>query len=276
MIYFFFLNRPFFVGNTTNERKGSMRKVKVIGYVVGILWLVVAVQVIVNHSFKDENKMLDAFTNTKSQVIKSQLKVVGQYGVRYLTEEDKETMIKFVAGKIGLEADTPIEKAQGTKTLTYTLQKKGTYADSNIEFISVDTENKSKAMETKQYLMVTLTIYEQLNNILNYKNMVEDALDELQLDSYDTAIFFEGCYDGQLSLEKRNEIVEEVMQQLQGRIVIDHRADELFTVYCYTPLVEEYIVSNGEKVNINLAFHYNEEANQTRVYMASPILNEEY
>lgn len=253
-----------------------MRKVKVIGYVVGILWLVVAVQLIVNHSFKDENKMLDAFTNTKSQVVKSQLKVVGQYGAKYLTEEDKQTMIKFVAGKIGLEADTPIEKTQGTKTLTYALQKQGTYADTNIEFISVDTENKTKATETKQYLMVTLTIYEKLNNILNYKNMVEKALDELQLDSYDTVIFFEGCYDGQLSLDKKNEIVEEVLQQLQGRIVVDHRGEDLFTVYCYTPLVDESIVSEGQKVNINLAFHYNEEANQTRLYMASPILNEEY
>ena len=59
-------------------------------------------------------------------------------------------------------------------------------------------------------------------------------------------------------------------------MVVEQRGDELYTVYAYTGLINDYVKSEGNKINVNIAFNYNEKKNKTNLYVATPILNQDY
>lgn len=87
---------------------------------------------------------------------------------------------------------------------------------------------------------------------------------------------FTGTYDGKLSIEERNKITDRFVKDLQANVVVEQRGDELYTVYAYTGLINDYVKSEGNKINVNIAFNYNEKKNKTNLYVATPILNQDY
>lgn len=254
----------------------DIQKVKVVLYGLAVMATIIGAQMFINYSFKDEHKMLEAFSNTKSQAIQSQLKVVGDFGNKYMTSDDKKKMIEFIGNQLGITEGIVYSETNGESTTCLTGTKNAENADTNIEVISVDYAREDGTIETKQYATVMLTIYKDTDSILPYKKKVENIFDQLQLSKYDTSITLQGAYDRQLTLEEKNEIANEMIGTLQGKVVTEHRGDSLFTIYAYTPLVSEYIMSKGSRININVAFTYDEYNEKTVIYVASPILNTDY
>lgn len=254
----------------------DLQKIKVVVYGLAIMATIIGAQMFINYSFKDEHKMLEAFSNTKSQAIQSQLKVVGDFGNKYMTSEDKKTMIEFIGNQLGITEGIVYSETKGESTSCLTGTKNAENADTNIEVISVDYPKEDGTVETKQYATVTLTIYKDTDSILPYKKMVENIFNQLELSNYDTSITLQGTYDTQLTLDEKNQIANGIIETLQGKVVTEHRGDSLFTIYAYTALVSDFITSKGSRININVAFTYDEYNDKTVIYVASPILNTDY
>ena len=87
---------------------------------------------------------------------------------------------------------------------------------------------------------------------------------------------FEGNYEGNLSTGEKKQIASLLVEDLQGEIALEYDEGDLYTIYAYTGLLNEYIVSIGRKVNIQIAISYNELTNKTRVTLATPILNQNW
>ena len=60
------------------------------------------------------------------------------------------------------------------------------------------------------------------------------------------------------------------------KIAYENRKEDLFTVYAYSGLIEEYITVAGSKVNMQIAMSYDEKKDITFVYLATPFLNDGY
>lgn len=244
-------------------------------YGLGILAVVIAVQMVVNRSFQNEGKMVDAFAGADSKVVKSELQIVGSFGNKYMTKEDKEELIDYLSGKLGIEGKVDKKIAEGSKTTSITANVPGDTSNTSIESISVDYSNNN-VTETTQYIYVTITIYKDINSILHYKNIVEKAYQEMGLRNTNTSLTFEGEYNQMLSLEEKNQITNAILMTLQGKVVRDNRSDQMYTVYAYTPMVEDYISVENKRVNVNIAFSYDETEKKTMLYMASPVINTDY
>ena len=85
-----------------------------------------------------------------------------------------------------------------------------------------------------------------------------------------------GFYKGQLSLEERNEIADDILESLGAHVVSESRTQQLYTIYGYTGGINDYIMQGDHAVNINVAMNYDEEKDRTRVYLAIPLMSEEY
>ena len=106
--------------------------------------------------------------------------------------------------------------------------------------------------------------------------MVEQALEEVGTTTIHTSVVFEGEYDRLLSLSEKNKITDQIIQEMQAKVVNESRTDEMYTVYCYTPLITNVTYSNGSRINLNIAFSNDEGESKTTLYLATPILNEDY
>lgn len=271
---------PKIKGSTLKIKENTLKinklvYIKSLLYGLGILAVVVAVQMVVNRSFQNEGKMVDAFAGADSKVVKSELQIVGSFGNKYMTKEDKEELIDYLSGKLGIEGKVDKKIAEGNKTTSITANVSGDTSNTSIESISVDYTNNN-VTETTQYIYVTITIYQDINSILHYKNIVEKAYQEMGLRDTNTSLTFEGEYNQMLSLEKKNEITNAILMILQGKVVRDNRSDQMYTVYAYTPMVDDYISVEKNRVNVNIAFSYDETEKKTMLYMASPVINTDY
>ena len=65
------------------------------------------------------------------------------------------------------------------------------------------------------------------------------------------------------------------LESLGARSVMEQR-EEMYVVYGYTKKLSDKIKVNGEKVNVTLAITEDKKKNVTKIYMATPILNESF
>ena len=261
-----------------NKAKQALtwQKVKVVLYIAAVMTVVVVIQLAINHTFLDESKLVKAFEDTKATPVKGKLQVVGNFGDKYMTTEDKEKLIDYVSRQLGIKDTLEKKVVKGNTTISVTAKVEGKAATTDIEAISITSESKEKIQQTKQYVYVTIDIFEQMSSVLAYKDIIEDTLNKVGLESVDSTVLLTGVYQGKLSLLEKNSVTDQILDTLQAEVTAENRTESIFTVYAYTPNISKSIEVEGDKVNLNIAFSYNEDKDETVVYLATPIINEDY
>ena len=80
----------------------TWNKIKIGLYSIAMLVVVVVIQLTVNRGFLDDQKLVKTFESTKVTPVKGTLQVVGNFGDKYLSTEDKEKLIDHVSSKLGI------------------------------------------------------------------------------------------------------------------------------------------------------------------------------
>lgn len=251
-----------------------MKKVKIIAYIVGVMWLVVAVQFAVNIGFRDEERMAEAFARTDASEVQSSVRVIGNYNDRFMTEQDRKDIISYILRNLGIDSEIEYTRKEGKQTISYC--SKLSNQDVTIEAESIhltDDENKTAG---KEYVYVNFILKKNANQILDYKNELENIYKKMDYDSFTTSIQMQGEYEGKLTKSEKEKIVNDAIDYMQGSIVTEHISDDVSTVYAYTPCIADKVQIEKKDINMNLVFNYDEENKTTSFYMASPILNEDY
>lgn len=250
------------------------KKVKSITYVVAVLWIAVLSQLLVNQYFTDDSRLVNAFTKANSVVVDSNLYLVADLGTDYMSEEDEKNLLQYMSSEIGLTKECKITRVDDEDTIL--TKRESEQATTTIKLVRNREKTKKDTNVVRRYLILDLTINDDVNSILSYKKKAEKIASKLDAKTYESQVTFTGTYDGKLSVDKRNEITDEFIRDLQANIVVQQRGDELYTIYAYTGLINDYVKSEGNKINVNIAFTYNEKENKTSLLVATPILNQDY
>lgn len=259
----------------TIKQTFSLKRTKVTLYMVAVLWLAVATQMVVNKVFREDFKITEAFEKTNAKEMQSSIEVVAEYDSEFLSESDKKEIIQNLANAIGLNIDSEIFLNEDGTRSEYCFFKKAKQATSEIKVVSLEQEEEA-AIKIKHYIIVRLSISKSIQGIDKYKKIIEDSLALLGVDNKQITMQFEGNYDGNLSLKEKNHIASLLVEDLHGEIALEYDEGDLYTVYAYTGLLNEYIVSMDSKVNIQIAITYNEITDKTKVTLATPILNQNW
>lgn len=253
----------------------SLKRMKFTLYIVMVLWLAFGTQTIMNRLFHDRFQITEAFVKTDAQEMQSSIEAVVECKSKYLSEEDKKNYIKKISDAIGLEIDKDISIVKDDDRMEYSFTKHAKQATSEIKVISLEQKENS-AVKIKNYIIVRLTILKSIKSIDKYKTILENTLGQLGVSDKQITLQYKGCYDGDLSKKEKEQIAKCLVEDLQGKIAVEYDEGDIYTVYAYTGLLEEYIMSNGSKVNIQVAITYNKVSNKTTVYLATPIINQNW
>ncbi len=273
------VKRSITYGREVIKNKQKLKKARILLYVILLAWVGVGVQMIVNYAYHDESKIINAFSGAEPKVVQSKLTLVGKFGDKYMTTTDKNNMIDYITGKLNIENSLDKEEVDGSTTTAVVAKKEGTNANAEIEVISIDSKEEGSAKKTNQYVYTTIELYEDISRILEYKKIVDDTYDDLGLKEKDASVMLQGTYDKKLLLDEKNAIADEMLEKLQAKIVKENRTEEkgsVYTIYAYTPLIEDYITVNNSRVNVNIVYTYDESDDITTLYVATPILNTDY
>ncbi len=252
------------------------KKSKLTIYIIGVLWVAVIMQIAVNTLLRPESNILEAFVSTNSEVSSFELEMAADYGNDYLSEEDKKELLLYVASQIGLNVDKEVTATRnGDESEVYT-EKKGKNAETLIKVVSIQKENSDGLQEMNHYLMVNLKLYKNMDSVLNYCDLLKKVFHKLNAADIQTTMQLCSNYKGKLTLDSMNKIADGMIANLEGKVAYENRKENLFTIYAYSGLLDEYVTSLGTKINIHIAINYDELTDTTNVYLGTPVINGGY
>jgi len=259
----------------TLKQTVSMKRTKITLYIATVLWVAVVTQMVVNRVFQEGFEITEAFVKTDTEEMQSSIEVVAEYRTGFLSEADKKALILGLANAIGLKVDEEITVwEEGTRS-EYYFYKQAKQATTEIKIVSLEQEERD-AIKMKHYIIVRLSILQGIQSIDKYKEVLEAALEDLGVESKQFTLKFEGNREGNLTAVQKHEVAALLVEDLQGKIALEYDEGDLFTVYAYTGMLNEYVTSMGNKINVQIAITYNELTNKTKIALATPILNESW
>lgn len=260
-------------------KKGILADKRVQFFLIAVvfLWVAIFAQITMGHFMKEKIQISEAFMDSGVATTKSSLEMAGQYVTKSLSNEQKQTVINTVADKIGLEiTDNDLIWEENGMVSQVSVEKQSKAADTRIQLVSVNVNEEGEIPVIQNYVMVRMEVYDQIDSIMNYKKLIQQSFEKLEMSQESSYVQFTGKYPGLLTLDSKNEITNEMIGSLNGRVTYENRADDLYTVYAYSGGISDYISVGKSKVNIQVAMNYDEINNETMVYLATPILNGSY
>lgn len=244
-------------------------------YILILIWMVVAVQLVVNASISKEDQIIEAFGVVDTIPVESDVEAFGYFGDMYLSPDTKEQMLMNLAAKLGVTDDYLLESYEGDSFSRSQLIKDGVFARTDLQIISMDTQDENGDSVIQEYFYATITVYNSVDHILYYRDLLEDTFESIGMKA-DVNIYLAGEIEGQLEDSKKDWLVSAFLEAMEAEEICGSRSEEMYTIYGYTKNEQEYVYQNSEKVNVNIAITYDEENDKTRIHMAVPFITKSY
>ena len=257
------------------QRIFSLKRTKITLYIATVLWIAVITQILMNKVFFENFEIAEAFVKTNSEYLKCSLEIVAQHHSDFLSETEKKDILHHIADAIGLKLDSDIKIKREDQQTEYSYHKHAKKAETTLKIVSLQQEADS-TIKVKHYVVVRLNIKESIKSIDKYRRLIEKALDEMDMSTRQVNVLYEGMIDGLMSRNDKEDMANLMIRELQGEVAFDYQHGDSYTVYAYTGLINEYIETVGCKINIQIAMTYDELSDKTRIYLATPIINQSW
>lgn len=215
--------------------------------------------------------IVDAFAASEAGCVESKLQITADYGTAFLTEHDKQSLIHYLAGALGVRIDGEISYRETDAGQIYSYTKKARQAATTLKAITLREDT------SRTYLYVELSIYQdEAFDILNYRDIILDTLEDMGVTQAETTLQLLGAYTGKLAIAEWDRLADQMIGKLSGKIIYENRDEELYTIYAYSNLLAEYITVEDKKINMQVAVRYEADNDRTVVYLATPIIRGEW
>lgn len=237
-----------------------------------VLWIVAAANVVVSGWKRmGKEQIISAFNSETYTDIRASIASMGKYGDFNITDNAKKLILEDIAEDIGINRYTiedTIEEGNKVKTLSQS-------SDNGNVVCKFITVGEVPEAECGQYIYIGINLNNSAEAAFSYEEIVKNINEKLGTNSTVT-VNLVGEMQGQLSSGVKDMIVDGMLNNINAKIVVQNRDDELYTVYAYDGDIKEYVKLGKDKVNVNLSIAYDEERDVTMVYLSTPINNQDY
>lgn len=238
-----------------------------------IIWFLLAGKLIMD-KIEVERNIVEAFSSQSFTAMEGEISAFGEYGITYLTDEEKESILISIANSLGINSGYEIFDEEKDKTTEKILRKIGKNADTTIKVVTV-TDDMDYYYQSKQYVSLSIDFGNRIDGVLQYRDLADEILRAEGIDA-EITINLRGKIQGILNYSEKNKVANALLKELDAKVVSENRGNDLFTIYAYSENVEDSVICAGEKVNINISEDYDEIENMTTIYLSTPLNNLDY
>jgi hypothetical protein len=219
-----------------------------------------------------EEILLSAFQNSQFETVQANLNTWTKMNDSFVDFEQMQKIVKETAHFLEIKGKWKIEQKEIENERQCILTKPSKDAKTTIKIESIHDPNKN---QSTTYLIIDIILYNKYNSIPYLKKKTDEFFISKNLQST-TNITMAGSYDGLLEKKEQKRIAGIIMKQLRAKAYDTYETNQIYSVYGYTKLIDQWLMSKGNKINVNLAFRYNEYENKTYLYLASPLITVDY
>lgn len=246
-------------------------KMKLILVISALLLIGTVTKAVSDRLLYRQMDIVDAFAASEAGCVESKLQITADYGTAFLTEHDKQSLIHYLAGALGVRIDGEIAYRETDAGQIYSYTKKARQAATTLKAITLREDT------SRTYLYVELSIYQDAAfDILNYRDIILDTLKDMGVTQAETTLQLLGAYAGKLAFSEWDRLADQMIGKLSGKVIYENRDEELYTIYAYSNLLAEYITVEEKKINMQVAVRYEADNDRTVVYLATPIIRGEW
>lgn len=188
------------------------------------------------------------------------------------TEEDLNKKIDYIVEGLNIDKSKlkkTIETGDGSQKGMFTVSKES----GNYTMILESMKNDDSNIES--YCMFQSSSIGNFENMMKEKKLIEKLLKEIDLPVKLDAMIT-GSYKGKLTQKQINTIISKLLKNIDAVKVESLERNDMISVSAYSTEIEEYITSNGRKVNVQLALRYSNYNDRTYIWLGTPIIPFEY
>lgn len=262
-----------------------------------------------------ENSLEKVFRNNNIHEADCEIEGYYYLGEKYYGESGSLELIDKIAERLGVNSEYYYDKYRTDTGSVAVMKKEGKSSELELELITTEYQESRNVIAQRNYLSVSLNIKGSLESGYYYKNLIEKTMKEICKEENDdkansenisendkkssntvngekaankdeevsTSIISQNLYMvikgkiyGEIDKGQENKIAKGILKSFQAKEIFNGQNDEHMNVYGYTEILSDYVAIGSDKININIAFSYNEKENITYVYVGSPIVNYDY
>lgn len=262
-----------------------------------------------------ENSLEKVFKNNNIHKADCEIEGYYYLGEKYYGESGSLELIDKIAERLGVNSEYYYDKYRTDTGSVAVMKKEGKSSELELELITTEYQESQNVIAQRNYLSVSLNIKGSLESGYYYKNLIEKTMKEICREENDdkansenisendkkssntvngekaankdeevsTSIISQNLYMvikgkiyGEIDKGQENKIAKGILKSFQAKEIFNGQNDEHMNVYGYTEILSDYVAIGSDKININIAFSYNEKENITYVYVGSPIVNYDY
>lgn len=247
-------------------------------YVILLIWGAVVLQFAVNRSINREEVLVEqVFSTGVEQVQQSNVKAFGVYGNETISDKTKETIVKRVANMLGIDAGYTIvasTEENGTTTSRSTrLTKKGEQGNTDVSLITVNEKDAYNQEIITQYLLVEIELKGQAGAATTgVKSELCNIYKDLGIEP-SVNMHMMSKRKGKLTEDEMNTQIDTLFDELNAKHVSYDEFQSTIMAYGYSKDIEDYVYQGKEKVNVQIAFSYDEKNDVTIMHTAVPFID---
>lgn len=247
------------------------KKVKI--SILILVWSIVAVQIYVNdwEYKKNEKGAVTAFSVVEDDITEEWIRGYGHFGTMELSEKSKQEMLQNLAYKLGITEGYIADSETGEDYKKVVLTKKGKYADTTIQIISLPGREEAD----EQYIVMDIQTREGISGAVGIYQKVKRIYEEIGVNAQ-VGIEVQIEKKGDYISGRRDILIRDIFKLIKAKEVDSIKKNDIYTVYGYTRLEDSYLTLNEKKVNVQVVISYAENEDKTYVKVGVPMVNSSY
>ncbi len=245
-------------------KKVTKRQKRIMTVLATVLLLAVSFKVITERLFLAQASIQGAFATLKPEESEGTVTLTGRYlPPPYGFAEEK--LLAHFGEKIGLDVEGEFREVGYDGRIEYVYEKTAAQAHSLLKVVYLTEEDA-------YYLCAEIMLSgENAAATASFRETMRKAAEAMGLTEVETTMELCGVYNGEIPLGKKDEITDRLIRELYAQPVYENRENANYTVYAYTGAVEDYIVVEQKKINVQVAIYYDRDTDRTEVVLASPL-----
>ena len=262
-------------GNTLKRGRAMNTKKKL--YIVVLIWAAVALQIFITKRIDRESQMVtQVMSDGVENVTAAEVKLYAHYGDEPMTGAAREKILQRVGEKLGIVSGYDIIAGIEGENTSTTFVKKGENGDTTIRLISMEQTNADGSTTQENYLMTEIALKNQsTENIYRCKEQLDQIYADLGL-SGSSNLYLCSQEKGRMTEDEMKKATADFFETMHAKKRNEIELQDTLCIYGYSDNVPEYVYQNDHKVNVNIAFTYDESEDITYIHRGLPFIDKSF
>lgn len=246
-------------------------------YIVVLIWAAVALQIFITKRIDRESQMVtQVMSDGEENVTAAEVKLYAHYGDETMTEAAREKILQRVGEKLGIISGYDIITSTEGENTSTTFVKKGENGDTTIRLISMEQTNADGSTIQENYLMTEIALKNQsTENIYRCKEQLDQIYTDLGL-SGSSNLYLCSQEKGRMTEDEMQKTTADFFDTMHAKKRNEIELQDTLCIYGYSDNVPEYVYQNDHKVNVNIAFTYDEGEDITYIHRGLPFIDKSF